>query len=592
MSWYICFIAAVCVAAGTVLAAILAAMSGRSKGRTVSPIHVLFAGIFLSITVSFLPIYGELVGDTSLRLLKILVFSIHNTIQVFTVNVSCTFILETLGRPGGIFPAYSVYMTAAFIAAPVLTFGFVISFFNDFTAGLRCLLGRSRTMYVFSGLDERSLALAEDLAGQGALTVFADAMADDSQELLADARAIGAVCFRRDIPRLRFGYRSRRAKLVFFLLDGDERKDLTQALELVRKYGDWDRAQLYVVSTGIEGELLLAEASKNPMRIRRIDPVRSLIDHTLYEDGHRLFENAAPQPDGEKRISAVVLGMGRYGAEMVKALSWYCQMDGYQLRIDAFDADPLAEERFRAQCPELLSERLNGVSVPGEAAYTIRIHAGVDVYTHAFSQRIRALPDITYVFVALGTDEADIRGAVHMRTLAARRGADPQIMAVVHSTERKQALADARNYRGQPYRLQFIGDVKSFWSERVIISSQLEAEALRGHLKWGEESEFWRYEYNYRSSVASAIHRKARRACGMPGADKETGELTPEERDALERLEHRRWNAYMRSEGYVFSGSRDKASRDDMAKTHHDLVPFQALSEQDKRKDSAVGATL
>ena len=36
------------------------------------------------------------------------------------------------------------------------------------------------------------------------------------------------------------------------------------------------------------------------------------------------------------------------------------------------------------------------------------------------------------------------------------------------------------------------------------------------------------------------------------------------------------------------SGSTDKASRDDLAKMHHNLVPFDALSEEDKRKDSAV----
>jgi hypothetical protein len=54
-------------------------------------------------------------------------------------------------------------------------------------------------------------------------------------------------------------------------------------------------------------------------------------------------------------------------------------------------------------------------------------------------------------------------------------------------------------------------------------------------------------------------------------------------------LEHRRWNAYMRSEGYVFSGSTDKKSRNDLAKMHHDLVNFADLSEEEKRKDSSVG---
>ena len=65
-------------------------------------------------------------------------------------------------------------------------------------------------------------------------------------------------------------------------------------------------------------------------------------------------------------------------------------------------------------------------------------------------------------------------------------------------------------------------------------------------------------------------------------------ELTEEERDLLERLEHRRWSAYMRSEGYVYSGSTDASSRDDLAKMHNNLAPFDDLSEEDKRKDSVV----
>ena len=121
------------------------------------------------------------------------------------------------------------------------------------------------------------------------------------------------------------------------------------------------------------------------------------------------------------------------------------------------------------------------------------------------------------------------------------------------------------------------------------MDSELEAFALRRHLKWGKEEEFWQYEYNYNSSVASAIHLRARIACGVPGADKKEEDLTDTERQTIERLEHRRWNAYMRSEGYVFSGSSDKRSRNDLAKMHHDLVDYSSLTDEEKRKDSRVG---
>ena len=159
-----------------------------------------------------------------------------------------------------------------------------------------------------------------------------------------------------------------------------------------------------------------------------------------------------------------------------------------------------------------------------------------------------------------------------------------------YNSQQKKALQGIKNYRGQAYDIEFIGDMESSYTEDVIIDSDLEADALNRHLKWGKEDEFWTYEYNYRSSMASAIHMKARIQCGIPGADKREDELTEEERNVIEVLEHRRWNAYMRAEGYVFSGAKDKSSRNDLAKMHHDLVDFSSLTEEDKRKDSQVGA--
>jgi len=55
--------------------------------------------------------------------------------------------------------------------------------------------------------------------------------------------------------------------------------------------------------------------------------------------------------------------------------------------------------------------------------------------------------------------------------------------------------------------------------------------------------------------------------------------------ESLPELEHKRWNAYMRSEGYVYSGSHDRATRNDRAKLHHDLIPFRALSKEEANKD-------
>ena len=204
-------------------------------------------------------------------------------------------------------------------------------------------------------------------------------------------------------------------------------------------------------------------------------------------------------------------------------------------------------------------------------------------------QMYRELGQVSHVFVALGEDSRNIRNAVTMRMLSERMGIHPTIQAIVQATGRKERLEKVTDYRGHAYDIRFLGDIESCYARDTMVDSQLYSEALRRHLKWGREHDFWAYEFNFRSSVASAIHFEMRRRCGLPWAGKTEQELTPAERDALEVLEHRRWNAYMRSEGYIYSGSTDKASRNDLAKAHNDLVPFSWLSEEEKRKDSAIG---
>ena len=170
-----------------------------------------------------------------------------------------------------------------------------------------------------------------------------------------------------------------------------------------------------------------------------------------------------------------------------------------------------------------------------------------------------------------------------------RIGIKPTIQSIIYNSDARASLEGIKNYKGQGYEIDFIGDLKTSCSERVILDSELEAKALARHLKWGQEDDFWRFEYNYRSSTASAIHMNMREQLVIPSAGKRESELTEEEIAIIEPLEHRRWNAYMRSEGYVYSGSPDASSRNDLGIMHHDLVPFDTLTDEDKRKDRRVG---
>lgn len=273
--------------------------------------------------------------------------------------------------------------------------------------------------------------------------------------------------------------------------------------------------------------------------------------------------------------------MGNYGQEMIKALSWFCQMDGYKSYIYSFDRKINAEVEFKSLCPELLDDEHNGnFEDDGESQYSINIFSGYDVNDESFDEKILSINDASYILVALGNDELNIKTAYKLRRLYEKKGLHPQIQTVVYNNKKKKAIINATNFKGQKLDVEIIGDLESSYSEDVILESDIETLALERHKKWGDEESFWNYEYNYRSSIASVIHRKLKILCKMPGIDKPVDKRSEQEKSVLRKLEHRRWNAYMRAEGYSYSEIRD-----DLAKVHNCLVTFDDLSEKDKLKD-------
>ena len=64
--------------------------------------------------------------------------------------------------------------------------------------------------------------------------------------------------------------------------------------------------------------------------------------------------------------------------------------------------------------------------------------------------------------------------------------------------------------------------------------------------------------------------------------------MTPKELEDLAILEHRRWCAYIRSEGYQTGGTAQSRKIDTLAKLHYCLIPYDQLPENEKTKDYVV----
>ncbi len=604
MSWEICINIAVFAVILTVVFCFYLGFTYR-KGRKLNMIHAMLGGCFVA---AFFTVLAPLSWKYDMGVVGawgIIVPAIQKTIKLFGADGIFGTVYDSLELiPEQLKNAYIFMILLVQFAAPLLSVGFILSFFKNICGYARYLFTFWKHTYVFSSLTPKSVGLACDIKNKfpNCRIVFADAYSNSGEQfdkLFEKAKEIKAIFFKKEIGSIRLGAVLPKKKLCFFAITENDMTNVEQGVALIKKYNYRPDTDLYVFSHTVEGELILANENKGEMKVRRVNLKRLTVSNILVEEGSSFFDSARPiDGSNDKRISAVIVGMGTYGTEMLKSLSWYCQMDGYRLRINAFDRDDLARERMEALCPELLSKEYNHRFFVGEAGYDIDIHAGCDVDTNVFAKKIGEIKDATLAIVSLGSDEKNIEVAANLRMLFARNGISPKIYAICNNADARKHLAGTVNFKDQPYDIKCIGDVDSVMTVDVIMRSEIEKAGYNIHKSYNrdrdadaqriENEKFWKYEYCYYSSIASAIHEKARVHCGILGAEKLPERRTENENKINSVLEHKRWNAYMRSEGYIYSGSDDKKSRSDLAKKHNTLVNYSALTEEYRIIDERI----
>jgi hypothetical protein len=298
---------------------------------------------------------------------------------------------------------------------------------------------------------------------------------------------------------------------------------------------------------------------------------------------------------------------------MVKALTWFCQMDegphSYRLQLRAYDKDPEVVATFQRDHPGLMdhSSSPDSADVDREDAYfDIAVRGGVDVNSPEFVSQLMGDPEVpppTFIFISLGDDGLNIETSAALRRDLARQGEYPQILVV---SSNSRAILGALNQAEDMFvadnidqfpRIQTMGDVSDVFSYESIIRSEVETLGLLTHLQWAEwESpdlvktlpayvqKFWEDEYFYNASICVPVHWRARHTLGIPGLDLPVDASDQERQQAtdfLSRLEHARWNAFMKSEGFIYGTQKDIH----VARTHPSIVDFAHVKPQDKKKD-------
>lgn len=569
------------------------------KGIVIKPFQVFLIGFFIAAAVVFYPVYYTefFVEDFGfVKVFKSILLSIHNVLRLFVLdgefdNIS-SFLSNSAGVSSNVGVIYSVYAALIYIAAPTLTAGVVLSFFKGASAFIKYSLYLHSDIYILSELNEKSIILAQDILNNKTdkrrkLVVFTNVFEkeeEDNSELVSQAKRLGAICLRKDILEVGLK-RSNNIFRKIYLISDDEDKNIQQALALIEKcrntaHYNTDKTQIYAFANSVESEVLLNSIDNGAVKVRGINENRNLIIHTL--NNYSIFKDAR-QVNDKKEISIAIVGLGAYGVELLKAVCWCGQMPGYNITIHAFDKDFNGSAKIKSIAPELIE--YNGKEMIGEPYYKIVFHDNIDVRSYEFQEALSKTDFISSAFVTLGDDELNIETAMRMRVQFGRDAISagkhiPSIFAVVYSMSKTQAASNGglKNMQDENYGVSLIGCVKTRYSIASIEQSELETEGLNCHLYWVTHvdeadaiEKYNKYEYYRRSSIAEAIYLRFR--------EKLISDCEPE---ILKEYEHKRWSAYMRSEGYIGLGEQ----KDYLAKTHPLLVPYQNLSAKEQNKDA------
>lgn len=570
----------------------------------------------------------KFVGDYSLQGV---VESLYSAVKLFFADGD---LYDTANPP---LPAGSALSMAYFALYYIIcgvtvycTAAAVISIFKNFAAlGELKRRGRRKNLCVFSELSEKTLAIADsisasktggtqedacfftrplhELDGKSKLSfVFCEVFAQNAEhyyELTERARKLGALCIKQDITEVharlrRAGCYKKSATRVtrFFLAGEDQAENVRQAIIIAdteKAAEEKKRIQnlaIFAFATGdVNGEALGSLNSFNTDRasffVRRLNPAVMLAYNLLADKKHYLVDTQNP----EKELTVLVAGMGQYGTEIIKMLSWFYQRRQGGITIHVVDREIGIADRMRALCPALTDYTLPQDNTD-DMRCSLVFHEGVDLFSGTFCNLVKTdLADIDAAFITLGDDDANAEAAVHLRSQLDRAHYDDivqktenymifgeeettdlvRIFAVVHNDKRCNNFVI-----GTRYGIRFIGNDSTVYAYGNIYDHEKECAAIREHQNKRHlptvvqaVNSYNANEQDRLSSLARTYHDDFYR---FLYEDDWHADAALEKR---RRTENKRWNAYMRACGYVCMNDALTADEREDLFLHHKGAP-------------------
>ena len=441
------------------------------------------------------------------------------------------------------------------------------------------------------------------------LIIFTDAYTqDDSEadsELHQSAKELGAICIKDDILRIRF---SQTKELYYMLLDEDDMDNIHTLTALITEHPKrWNIAfntYIYVFSQNSEVGSIIRniyekEESELTNVIVKIVQEHTSIAYNLYNDVPLYYPLITKYPcdfTGKKELSLTIVGEGNIAIETFLAAYWCGQMLDCILKITLINNDV---ESFKIKINNINPEILQTSIVNGKSNQNLlRVFPHKEIYATPYaevdfleinclsgellsilknkSETYESIIASDYFVIALDSDEinmilaAEISRLIKKNYLGSTFDRKPIIAYSIYNSATKEVLNTLGSQTADTYLHAFAAH-KDIYSCKNIFMKHINDSAFSFnavHSKTDMKA-FLKDEYNWWSSIARVLHRKYKMFSVGLLRNNDLCSITENEyrryldivngKERIHKelyrkltwLEHRRWNAFLRTKGFI-----------------------------------------
>lgn len=329
-----------------------------------------------------------------------------NLFQTICVMITQSSLTDALGvisqYQSSLTEAYGIYITILYVIGPLSVAGATLSFFKGFGRLAYAVKSLFAESYIFSTVNERSLAVCKSIRDRHAkaLILFAlDGEKDYDESLTARIEELGGIIVKQSAKDIKHSLRFKRH---YYLLDMEAQNNIDQGLAINEKYENsktaYEKIDLLIYSAGEMPQIVFYNTPHN-VTIRLFREEEIIANDLIFN--YPLYEGVV---DG--KLNILLVGCGKIGYEILKKFIWSGYLgEKVQTHINVIDEHAKAtESRLKKECPALFDEL-----DPGLGFYDANIN------DDSFSQALGQIGAPTYIVVALGNEKINTEACIYLR---------------------------------------------------------------------------------------------------------------------------------------------------------------------------------